>query len=309
MTVGFVADVRQEIGRTPSPDPHAEVAVLFRLGGRWHRRSTGTSLELVTRSGVVARRAFALLRAAGLPSPRIWVREPSGVASRSTYGVHLDDEATLHHLGVVDGAGRPAALLHEQAERDPAMALRAALLAVGSISTPGRPVHLEFAAPARTIANHLARIVVAHVGPANVTDDERHRVVVKSGTVVADVLELVGATDAHARWVEQQIRHQIRSEANRLANADTANVRRSVAAAQAQIEAVELVTGVRGWSSLDTDVRQVALARVANPAATLEELGELCDPPLSRSAVHRRLATLRAEARELAASLGPTDHP
>lgn len=303
MSVGFVVDVRQELAKVPSPDPALEVGVLLRLGGRWHRRSTAagtaTSIELVTRSGAVARRAFALLRDIGAPAPHIWVRAPGGVHARSTYGLHVEDAGVMHRVGVLDGDGRPVAGLPAGATDDPPLLVRAALLACGSVSTPGRPVHLEFAMPSHATAVELATVLTQVVGSATVTDEERQRVVVKSGTVVADLLALAGAPEALAVWQQAQMRHEIRAAANRLANADTANLRRTVSAARDQIDAVERVVDAHGWHGFDPDVRNVALARVANPAASLEELGELQDPPMTRSAVHRRLARIRELAAEL----------
>jgi DNA-binding protein WhiA len=92
------------------------------------------------------------------------------------------------------------------------------------------------------------------------------------------------------------LRHEVRSAATRLANADAANVRRTIDAASAQVADVERVIERLGWDALDEDLRGVALARLANPMASLAELGELCDPPLSKSAIHRRLQRLRTLA-------------
>ncbi len=90
----------------------------------------------------------------------------------------------------------------------------------------------------------------------------------------------------------------MRAEAQRLANADAANVRRAVRAASEQVRLVEHAVDVLGWDELGEDLRDVALARLANPSASLAELGQLCDPPVGKSAVHRRLARLRALVEE-----------
>jgi DNA-binding transcriptional regulator WhiA len=60
-----------------------------------------------------------------------------------------------------------------------------------------------------------------------------------------------------------------------------------------QVRLVEHAVAVLGWDLLDEALRDVALARLANPSASLAELGQLCDPPVGKSAVHRRLARLR----------------
>jgi cell division protein WhiA len=91
----------------------------------------------------------------------------------------------------------------------------------------------------------------------------------------------------------------VRSQATRLANADAANVRRTVEAASGQVAVVERVVAKLGWDELEEDLRGVALARLVSPDASLAELGQLTDPPLSKSAVHRRLRRLESLAEEL----------
>jgi DNA-binding protein WhiA len=118
--------------------------------------------------------------------------------------------------------------------------------------------------------------------------------VLKSGVAIADLLRGVGATSAYIAHEEQLLRREVRAEAQRLANADAANVRRAVAAASDQVRLVEHAVDVLGWDVLEEDLRDVALARLANPSASLAELGQLCDPPVGKSAVHRRLGRLRA---------------
>jgi cell division protein WhiA len=121
-------------------------------------------------------------------------------------------------------------------------------------------------------------------------------VICKSGATIGRLLLAVGAADAAAVWEERRTRRRLRNDANRLANADAANLRRTIDAAAAQVAAVERVVEELGWTALEEDLRAVALARLANPAASLSELGELVDPPIGKSAVHRRLRRLEALA-------------
>jgi len=83
-----------------------------------------------------------------------------------------------------------------------------------------------------------------------------------------------------------------------LANADAANLQRAVAAASLQLRDVERAVAILGWNGISEGLRQVALARLANPSSSLAELGELCDPPIDKSSVLRRLRRLRELAEE-----------
>jgi len=92
----------------------------------------------------------------------------------------------------------------------------------------------------------------------------------------------------------------LRGDANRAANADRANLGRAVAASGRQTAMIEAVVGALGWGGVPADLEQTALARLANPEASLAELGALHDPVVGKAAVHRRLARLA----EMAEGLG-----
>lgn len=302
---GFTDRLRQELSRLPIGTPveqEAELAALLRFAGSLHLsgRAGGEArlrVEVATTSGAVARRTYALLQAAFELRPELRVVAAGGVR-RTTYAVVVGPDtapALALDLGLVDPRGRPTPDLPRQlGGRAVGAYLRGALLASGSLSTPGRAPHLEVAVRRHTTAEQLAvlvRGIVQHrVSVGEVAGG--HRVVLKSGEAIGDLLAAVGATTAFLAWDEQRLRRQLRNEAQRLANADAANVRRSVEAAAAQAAAVERAVAAVGWEGIDDDLREVALARLANPAASLGELGELCDPTLGKSAVFRRLKRL-----------------
>jgi cell division protein WhiA len=298
----FTDAVRQELARLPvgdGPAVRAELAALVRLAGTLtlgggagvdrHR------LEVATTSGAVARRAFALLQHRFGVRPELLVRAPGGVRRRSTYGVRIEAASRVaRDLWVLDGSGRPVTEPPSELDEDERVAyLRGAVLAAGSLSAPGRPPHLEIAVRSRGYAEALATLIRTTVGgTVTATGDERPRVVCKSGATIGELLAIVGATEAWATWEDRRTRRRLRNDANRLANADAANLRRTIEAAGAQVRVVERVVGHVGWEALDDELRAVALARLANPAASLTELGELVDPPIGKSAVHRRLRRL-----------------
>jgi len=87
---------------------------------------------------------------------------------------------------------------------------------------------------------------------------------------------------------------------NRLVNAEIANQAKTAEAAMGQIEAINLLATVRGLETLPPALRELAELRLENPDVSLRELGELADPPLSKSAVYhrvRRIEELAEEAR------------
>lgn len=295
---GATDGVRQELAALPVDQDAApaELAALLRAAGRLTRGSQGIRLELVTTTGATARRAHHLLRTLEVV-PTVVVREATNVERRS-YGIVLDAPAAAavgRHLGLLDEAGHPAGTAPADHLEHPAAIVRGALLGGGSVSAPSRAPHLELRTSRTDTAEQLAEVVHALVGVRPSVGPTRagHRAVLKSGSAIAELLAALGATSAFIAHEEQLVRREVRAEAQRLANADAANVRRAVEAASEQVRLVEHAVDVLGWEALGEGLRDVALARLANPSASLAELGELCDPPVGKSAVHRRLERLR----------------
>jgi len=261
------------------------------------------TLVLTGGSGGVARLAFWLLHAGYGVRADFRVREAGALAPRSRYEVVLAErvEQVLADTGILDAAGRLSfgvggGLLRG---RDAAACfVRGAFLGRGSVSGPTREPHLEIGAPEERTAAALAAALVRLGLPAraSVRGTDQHRVVVKGGEAIGRALLTMGAQSAYLAWEDGRIRREVRGEAVRLANADQANLRRSVAAAMAQVVAVERVVGRQGWERLPADLAAVAALRLAHPDASLAELGALLDPPRSKGAVLARLRRLTAMA-------------
>jgi len=295
---GATDRVRQELAALPidAEEAPAELAALLRAAGHLARDHDGVRLELVTATGASARRAHHLLRSMDA-TPTVFVREATNVERRA-YGVVLSGPMAMQlgrHLGLLDDDGRPTGTASDAHVAHPAAIVRGALLGGGSVSSPHRAPHLELRAARSATARQLAQLVDRLIGvrPSVGATRTGYRAVLKSGTAIADVLAALGATSAFIAHEEQLLRRELRADAQRLANADAANVRRAVEAASDQLQLVQQAVDLLGWEAIGEDLRHVALARLANPSASLAELGSLCDPPVGKSAVHRRLARLR----------------
>ena len=131
------------------------------------------------------------------------------------------------------------------------------------------------------------------------------RVVVRDGDAISALLTRMGAHDAVLAWEERRMRREVRATANRLANFDDANLRRSARAAVAASARVE-----RALEILSGDAPEHLLVagrlRLEFGQASLEELGQRADPPMTKDAVAGRIRRLLADGRQ--AGQGPR-HP
>lgn len=102
------------------------------------------------------------------------------------------------------------------------------------------------------------------------------------------------------------MRREVRATANRLANFDDANMRRSARAAVAAGARVARAMEILGPDVPD-HLAEAGRLRLAHKQASLEELGVLADPPLTKDAIAGRIRRLLAMADRRAVELGVPD--
>ena len=123
--------------------------------------------------------------------------------------------------------------------------LRGAFLAAGSVSGP-RNAHLELRSATATGASFLADLARAESIELRAVERAGHAVAyAKGGSAIAELLGLMGAHDAALGLEESAVVGATRSRANRLANADHANLVRTARSAQAQVRAIRRLAAER----------------------------------------------------------------
>ncbi len=277
----------------------AELSALVRAAGTLHLRGAGqVALHVDVGSPAVARRLFALLRGFGVSAEiRTYRRRAFGKEPR--YELHLGDDAralqTLNEAGVLDTTLAPFDVPPRRVVARPccrAAYLRGAFLAAGSVSGP-RNAHLELRSATATGASFLADLARAESIELRAVERAGHAVAyAKGGSAIAELLGLMGAHDAALGLEESAVVGATRSRANRLANADHANLVRAARSAQAQVRAIRRLQRSGALDTLPADLREIAELRLRNPSLTLRELGARCRPRVTKAAVHRRLKRL-----------------
>lgn len=168
--------------------------------------------------------------------------------------------------------------------------LRGVFLAHGSLSLAAGRAHLEFVvAPeeAPVLADRLAELGL----PASWRVRRGAGVVTwKSAESIAAFLGRIGASAALLELEARSVARTLRGELNRVINAESANLHRSVAAAGRQLDAIEQLEGDGRLAVQPRTVRAVAEARRETPEASLSEIAARLD--LHRSAVQRALDRL-----------------
>src|SRR6266853_712839 len=175
-------------------------------------------------------------------------------------------------------------------------AWRGAFLAHGCLTEPGRSMSLELTCPGPEVA--LAMVGAARrlkIGAKARDVRGVDRVVVRDGDAISALLTRLGAHDSVLAWEERRVRREVRATANRLANFDDANLRRSARAAVAAGARVSRALEILG----DEAPEHLAAAgrlRLDHKQASLEELGQLAEPALTKDAIAGRIRRLLALA-------------
>ena len=241
--MAMTAAVKDELSRVDVPKPccrRAEMAALLRFAGGLHIVSGRVVVEAELDTGAVARRLrTAIAEVYGYPS-EVHVLASGGLRKGSHYIVRVvkDGEALARQTGLLDVRGRPVRGLPPHVVSAnvccAVAAWRGAFLAHGSLTEPGRSCALEITCPGPESA--LALVGAARrIGITAKAREVRgvDRVVVKDGDAIAALLTRIGAHASVLAWEERRVRREVRATANRLANFDDANLRRSARAAVA----------------------------------------------------------------------------
>ena len=117
---------------------------------------------------------------------------------------------------------------------------------------------------------------------------------------------MVGERLAAGLDEERRVRREVRATANRLANFDDANLRRSARAAVAAAARVTRALEILG-DTAPNHLTSAGELRLEHRQASLEELGALADPPLTKDAIAGRIRRLLALADKRARDLGVPD--
>jgi cell division protein WhiA len=311
--MAMTAQVKAELASIHVTKPccrKAEVSSMLRFAGGLHLVSGRIVVEAELDTGQAARRLRKDIAEIFGHASDVVVISPSGIRKQTKYVVRVvrDGEALARQTGLVDNRGRPVRGLPPAvvsgATCDAVAAWRGAFLAHGSLTEPGRSSSLEVTCPGPEAA--LALVGAARrLGISSKAREVRNvdRVVIRDGDAIGALLTRLGAHESVLAWEERRMRREVRATANRLANFDDANLRRSARAAVAAGARVERALEILG-DDVPDHLQIAGKLRLEHKQASLEELGQLHEPALTKDAVAGRIRRLLAMADKRAQDLG-----
>jgi hypothetical protein len=316
MIMALTNDIKEELARVPvrtGLERAAELATVLRFCGGLQLISGRIAVEVELDSAALARRlSRSIAELYGIQS-ELTVVHASGLRKTSGYQIRVlkDGELLARQTGLIDNRGRPvrglpATLISSTIDEAKAI-WRGAFLAQGTLSDPGRSTSLEVTAPGNESAMALVG-VARRLGVSAKAREVRnvYRVLVRDGEAITELLKQMGCSEQVEKWEELRSRSEVRGVANRLANFDDANLRRSAQAAVAAGARVQRALEILGEQAPE-HLKYAGELRLKHKDASLDELGRLAVPPMTKDAVAGRIRRLLATADKRASELGIPD--
>lgn len=314
--MAMTSSVKDELSRVAINKPccrKAEVSAILRFAGGLHINAGKIAVEVELDTAHSARRLRKDIAEIYGHDSEVAIISAGGLRKGNRYLVRVldDGEALARQTGLIDSQNRPIRGLPPQivsaAICDAEAAWRGAFVAHGSLTEPGRSSALEITCP----GPEAALALVGSARRLGITAKAREvrgvdRVVIRDGDAIGALLTRIGAHESVLAWEERRMRREVRATANRLANFDDANLRRSARAAVAASARVQRALEILG-DEIPDHLREAGQLRIKHGQASLEELGSLAVPAMTKDAVAGRIRRLLAMADKRAADLGIPD--
>lgn len=310
--MSFSQKVKNELARV-QPEKAccqlAELAALIRMDGSMQISSDHqTALVISTENAAVARKVFRLGKGLFSLEAEIGVTRQKRLRKNNIYTIRILPQAGIEHatnqLGIkVTPSGYH--LINEQAlvaKRCCQRAyLRGAFLGGGSVNNPEqRTYHMEIITQDPYHKGLICQVIRKFgLLPKVSTRKKWYVIYLKDSQQIVDFLNVVGAHAALLKFEDVKVYKDMRNRVNRLVNCETANLNKTVEAGIRQVENIRRLQARIGLDNIPPNLREVAKLRLEYPDASLKELGEMLNPPVTKSGINHRLRRLERLAEKL----------
>lgn len=177
--------------------------------------------------------------------------------------------------------------------------IRGAFLAGGSVTDPEKGYHLELATSHLSVAREACSILhELGFDPGESSRAGNTLLYFKQSDQIADILTAIGAPVTAMNILTAKVDKEMRNKVTRQINCDSANVDKTISAAQEQIDAIRRFSAKYGIDAFPETLKDAALLRITNPESSLADLARLSIPAVSKSCLSYRLKRIVAMAPE-----------
>ena len=307
--MSFASETKKEITQIEAEDCciKAEVAAFIRMNGALSFSNKQLSLDVQTENAAIARRLYSNLKRLYPYKVELLVRKKMRLKKNNVYICRIRDGAKplLEDLLILTGTFQfkneiSKALVKKKCCQR--AYVRGAFLAGGSVNNPETSsYHLEIFSIYKEHSEDLVELMNKyHLNAKSIERKNGYIAYLKEAEKISDFLSLVGAHVSLMKFEDVRILRDMRNSVNRLVNCETANMNKTIGAAQRQVENIKFIERTIGLDQIPDRLQEIARLRVENQDITLKELGELVSGgTVSKSGVNHRLRKIEEIAENL----------
>lgn len=312
--MSFSSKTKNELSRIPLENKccsMAELSALIRMNGTIQISGLkNINLKFTTENAAIARRIFSLLKTVYKIDIEVMVRRNTQLKKNNSYLILINSDdiskKVLKDAGFITDKNTvfypnykiPRKLIKDRCCKR--AYIRGAFLGGGSISNPEKAYHLEFVTSNEVHSRELSNLINSFgLNSKIVLRKEYYVVYIKESEQIVDLLNIVGAHQSLLKLEDIRVLKDIRNNINRLVNCETANLSKTINASMRQVQNINKIKNTIGLEKLSANLREVAILRLEYKDASLKELGDMLNPPVSKSGVNHRLRRIEKIASEL----------
>ncbi len=280
----------------------AELSAIIHISGSLHLQGQPNryALHISTENAAVARKVLKLFNDLFDMRGEVTVRR-FRLSDANNYLVYIPENPkmvqSLNELGILDDSLNIKYGIVPRLIKKSCCAvayLRGLFMGGGFIGDPKGKYHFELSTDNYGLAGDAVKLMNRFDLYPKIRERKNRFLIYLKGTEpMVQFLALIGAHTALLKWEDVRIIKSMRASVNRLVNCDTANLNKSVEAALSQLSDIAIIDEEMGLDNLPAGLSTLARTRLANPEASLEELGKEHDPKLSKSAVYHRIRRIK----------------
>lgn len=177
--------------------------------------------------------------------------------------------------------------------------MRGVFLSRGRLTDPGKAYHMEIVFKREEERDTIATLLQNHGQEMKSSRRKNDFLLYRKGSeTIEDFLALIGSNKMLFEFMNRKIVKEVRNNANRAANCDAGNIRKSLEASKRQVEAVQILIKSGKIETLSEEMKATAYLRLENESLSLEDLALKMSPPISKSGLNHRLEKMIRLAEE-----------
>ena len=300
--MSFSQRCKKELLRKDPIDKKAELISLAYFIGSIRISQAGFNIFFKTDSNQEARYTYKLINDLYNYSPTFEIQDNPDKKIKRDYVVIVEDSKISDEI--IDLMNKGFIENFEDIEDvrldDIKGFLKIAFIFRGSVNDPQRGYNLEIVGKTLKEAKIIKDSMDAFSLSSKISQRADNIIIyLKDSEKISDFLAVVGAMQSLFELENVRAMKSIRNDVNRVNNFDNANIDRTVKAAIFQTDAINKVIENNMFDELDDLTQKVGKLRLDNPYLSLDELGEMLNPPLSKAKVNYRLQKFIKLAKDL----------